>query len=338
MDSRADSDLPDFVSNEYYDSSQEYSLKDAPPYAALLQPGIDLVAEYYSYKYQMPALIKTWEIEEVIAKLKAADFLEIRNSSQPIRIPFLISGSHSAPVVYLKQEGKEYLLFFDSLGDMYNPIFSATAFPDFTIYTSESNVRQRDFYSCHTDAMVFLRELTGKDEKGNYLMPDLLEKLEQNKIEAGNDLEKNICVFKLFDDLLITVQAPRFMEGREEQSISHQTVRRHENLEKFLNKYPLDKMMSENKAPTFSRYLREKGLKFTHIIEIQFYVNALQERLGERFTKEIKDEFISSAKKIVKQYGKTDFISGSKRADRRSSLRHLAEEVLSKNLVVSHKL
>ena len=50
-----------------------------------------------------------------------------------------------------------------------------------------------------------------------------------------------------------------------------------------------------------SSYLREKGLKFAYLIEVQFYVNQLAQHLGERFTDTLKKEFIAAAKKIRPQ-------------------------------------
>jgi len=327
--------LEKFERKYYYKAGVDLDINDNKPKAKLTQKGIDLVSQYYSYKYQMPPLIKTFSGDELIEKIKSEEFSNIRNSPDDVRISLIMTGCHSIPVVYIKQGGKEYLLILDSLGYTGIEQTVAEALPDITCYAMPPKaIRQRDFYSCHSEAQVILRELTGKDETGNFLIPDILNKIEKHEIKVNKQAEfpNNLHVIKLFDSLLMTVQNPAFKEAHEEEFKSKEAIRRykggHENIQKFFDKYPAEEMSNSARKPNVSSYSREKGLKFTQIIEIQFYLNQLQSNLGNKFTKEIKDDFISAAKKEVKQYGKIASLSEKQN----NALYDLAQKTLSENL------
>jgi hypothetical protein len=335
------SKLDKFNYQDYFILETDLIYKGKLPKAELKQSGVDLVSQYYSYKYQMENLIKTWNVDELIQVINSEDFSKIRNIEDDIRIPFLITGTHSTPVAYVKEGGKEYLLIFDSLGDSSMAQNAAEFFPEINVYTSISKIRQRDDYSCHAEAQIFLRELIGKDEKGNFLIPNILSTLSENiiKDKTSNDHPPNFHTIKLFDRLLITTQTPLFMAAHEQEYKSNDLIHRHkgqpENIEAFLKRYPPEEVVYTGKKPTVSSYLREKGLKLGHIIEIQFYLNQLESRLGSKFTKNLKDDFIDSAKKKLKQYGKISLFTEQQKKNTSLSLYNLSQKFLEDNFKLS---
>lgn len=198
-----------------------------------------------------------------------------------------------------------------------------------TVYTTDIT-RQRDTYSCHIDAKIMLRELVGKDKTGSYLIPDLLTKLQQN-IKDTDKIFKNLHTINLFDSLLVTVQVPSAKKDYDKQYASkvviHKHQNKHENISDFSQRYPPEEVIG-GKKPTVSSYLREKGLKLTHIIEIQFYINQLQHLLGKDFTAEMRNDFIVAAKKELKSNKKISFLTEQQK-DQSSIFYNLAQKTLN---------
>lgn len=295
-----------FNREEYFQSDVDHLSKGNLPYVELNQNGIDLISQYYSYKYHMEGPIKTRYVRQIIEKIKSEDFSEIRNKKEDVRTAFLITGTHSTPVVYVKENGKELLLIFDSLGDTSMAKIAALALPEIDVYTSISIIRQRDSYSCHSEALVLLRELTGKDDSNHFLIPNISHKLEENTVKDSlqNEYPCNLHEIKLFDSLLITIQNPPFMEAHEQQYKSKEVIHTYkgkpEQIKEFLERYPPEERGSIGKKPNVSNYLREKGLKFSQIIEIQFYLNQLKNFLGNQFTEKLRENFITDAKAVFK--------------------------------------
>lgn len=325
--------LDRFNSADYYEQGVDVLYKDDLPQIELKQKGIDLVSEYFSHKYQMLPLTKTSHINELIEKIQSHELLDKIKSMTDVRIPFLITGTHSTPVVYIKQQEKEYLLILDSLGSNELAEQLAKHFSGMTVYTSMYKIRQRDSYSCHAEAQILLRELTGKDINGNYLIPDVLDKM-KNHIIKTEELESfpNLHVSKLFGSLLMTIQVPGYKDVHEEQYKSDDTIHRYkkkyENIQTYLFKYPPDEMFSKDRKPTVSKYLREKGLEFAHVIETQFYIRQIQSKLGDHFTNEMRDSFISAAKKELKKYGKAGTLTEDQKSQQSENVYHLAQTVV----------
>src|SRR5262249_30752321 len=131
--------------------------------------------------------------------------------------------------VYVKEKEKEYLLIFDSLGDMEMAEVAALASPEIDVYTSINKIRQRDSYSCHAEAMIFIRELAGKNEKNNFIIQDISHKLAENVMQKDNpdSPPRNLYKVKLFDSLLLTIQNPPFKEEHKQQYASKAVVHIH---------------------------------------------------------------------------------------------------------------
>jgi hypothetical protein len=160
---------------------------------------------------------------------------------------------------------------------------------------------QRDFFSCNSSTKVFFRELAGK-ENGNYRMPNLLSSLTRN----ATLIEKNLFEVPLPANLLIAAQDKRFLEiqGLPSDSIVHKRKNlEEETMDKFRARFPESNDFVKPKHQHVSSYIRTKGLKYTNIIEIQFYVNQLKECLGCKFTPELRNQFVLDAKKKLHEQG-----------------------------------
>jgi hypothetical protein len=74
--------------------------------------------------------------------------------------------------------------------------------------------------------------------------------------------------------------------------------------------------------------VRKKGLKYANIIEIQFYINQLKNILKDKFTSEIRNQFIKDAKTELQTQGELI----SKNIKKRKGLHQLAEKYLANSV------
>ncbi len=298
-----------FNYKNYFDCSTDYWTPDNVPYVKLSDQGTDVVAEYYNVKYHLEHLSRMASVNDLILKLKSLEFKKkYCTPDNDVRVPFIINSmveirrtltqsGHSSPTAYIKEEKKEAILYFDSLGSTLDAEELAKQ-TGLKVYTIQMG-RQRDYYSCHTDALVFCRLMAAKDEKGNYLIPNLLAFLEKNSIDSS----KNPVVVKLPDNLLITAQRLDFIQANKKGDVIVHTGNKYgpENIDMFLKHRPEKADYGKDAQPA-SDYLRQKGLKYANIIEIQFYLKQLETRLGSVFTKDLRKQFVKEAKeKLVSQ-------------------------------------
>jgi hypothetical protein len=326
MDSSNKTSLPKlnvFNNQDFFQTDIDFTTVKKLPMAELNENGIKLVSEYYAHKYQMPHLTITADEKQFIKVFNSEDFSQTRNTKENIRIPFTITNIHSTPIVYIKENSKEALLVLDSRGSDYAPTIAKALKLD--VYTC-SDTRQRDMYSCHTDTLVVLRELTGKNKNADYLIPNILAKLDNEKRISPHSAQiENLKEIQLFDRLRITTQRQLVFLNRppDGNEIVHQHSGENENIHTFLNRYPADEANAGTKEK-ISNFLREKGLKYTQIIEIQFYLNQLK-TTGIAITEDLTNNFIQDAKKEFKIHGKRIFFSNAS-----GHLNHLAQKYLAK--------
>lgn len=261
--------------------------------------GANLVAEYYKYKYNAKITLKSFE-DLPKTQYPQVDYLRKiiterleENSNVQELFQFYLEKNkfniHSEAVIYLRRGKQQALVFADSSGSK-NDIVGSKKYAymlakEFRIpcYLIEEP-RQVDWYSCHTDSLVWGR-IVSANKDGKYLLPDLLDFLEKNSTE----MDGIFIVKKLPDELLMTSQLSAFKNKYKtaENKIVHKT----ENLEKFMERYP---------RPRFS-YLRVKGIKFENIMRIQFYANELQEELQDLWTEKVKAAYYKKAKDYFKK-------------------------------------
>lgn len=324
-----------FNYSSYFDVSSLFgSTIGNVPYVKLNNNGIKLVGEYYSNKYGMEKLTLSPDIYSFINTINSKKEELMKDGE--IRLPFVIGSTvpirskdtsseskHSTPAVYVKKGNIEAILIFDS---RISP-FDAKLIADRTgkqVYTVDMQ-RQSDLYSCHSDALIFLRELTGIDQQGNYLIPDLLEKMNPK------DPNKNPAIVKLMDRLLITAQLPEFLDSQKEgKDFIHTYQGKPETINDFLKRYP-EVHFDGKKIQPASSYLRKKGLKYANLIEIQYYLNQLQEILKEKFTNELRNNFIKDAKIELKSQGEVNY----ENLMSRKGLFELTEQYLAKGFGVN---
>lgn len=267
------------------------------PYVFLMQEARELIVQYYSEKYGSKIFLVNG-FHKLCFTLAKQD-----KSSSHYRAGFFVGkiNEHSIPIVYIRENGEEALFYADSQGHNNSILAQLKQLTTLPIYSVKEK-RQADFYSCAIDALIFLRDCTAMDqEKTHYRLPYLLASLKRRSTQREGYLE-----VKLPNPLLKTIQQSSFLELHEEKSAC--LVHKEQTLSDFRKHYS----MRNTYGKTQSTYLRIKGIKIAHIIEIQFYLNQLQSQLDAQWTVELRTAFIHQAKYEFAQQG--DFFLNPRRA------------------------
>jgi len=314
---------------ESFNSSSYYATGRNVDEVMLNDPGVELIAQYYKEKYSANiTIIPTLDLKvgiplDHLTRIK--DHIALaRKQPGEYRVAFIVGITHSTPIIYMKENNKEAVLIAGTKGAKLSDkdLAALQVSPEVPIYMVQ-NPRQTDFVSCHTDAVIFGKDATGKNSEQHYLVPNLLSRLEARSINA-----EHYKIAMLPDELLKTSQLPAFVkEHKEQEDIQvHQHKNKPETLNAFRARYtkPVfinekkDEIMFQGKFQTsndflekyrgddnfteknFNNYLREKGLKFIDIIEIQFYVNELEKAAGQKLTSVERENFVVGAKEAFK--------------------------------------
>lgn len=332
--------LKKFNATDYFQRDKTHN---GIPYVLLNSKGMEIVAKYYNLKYGVPAYTTVSSTDELVEAIRSPEVKKIMKGERDARLLFRVtflmdheSGRvHSTPVLYIKENNQLGLMYFDSIGldAEYLALLVSKRINVYQVkdWRPEDSPRkhynsQRDHFSCHTGALVYFREFTGIDN-GQYRMPGLLASIHEN----ATLIEKNLYEVCLPANLLITVQDKRFFEIQQPvgSAVVHKkTDGSQETLTEFLKRYPETADFGEEKKQHQSGYARKKGLKYAHIIEIQFYLDQLEEHLKERFIPELAHQFIASAK--LKLNDKPSSNGGNE-------LFKLATNYLNANLECSYK-
>lgn len=317
--------LKDFEPASYYQVFSDDLVKNAEgePLVSVspFPKGKDLIRQYYAKKYKTNMSIPNAGNGNSFVSLNdfAANFNEYLASAKKIygdgdcRIAFCLgmSSTHATPIIYIKENGREGILFADSKGVnsensvCIKQIANQSKIP---IYAIE-NVRQKDLYSCFTDALLFGRDATAiNPETNSYYIPNLLSSIESN---AKQRVHEEYSTTILPDELLKTSQISSFT-GAHHPKPSGKPIHRYQNtnetLEKFRERYT-DKNITirrgseDTKGINISSYLRKKGIKFADLMEIQFFINQMEEILGNLLTDQKRLDFIWVAKRILQLQG-----------------------------------
>ncbi|MHB1949719.1 MAG: hypothetical protein ACYCQI_16595, partial [Gammaproteobacteria bacterium] len=235
-----------------------------------LQEGRELIAQYYAQKYQTNIefphtyyeehhLKSFHDITDLVLDIKN-HLLKARKHSGDYRLAFYIGAnkSHATPIIYIKEAGKEGILYADSNGVNEWVVTQMQQNSGIRVFAIK-DTRQADFYSCYTDALVFARDTTAIDPKtGKFRIPNLLQRLEDRSVE-----EKGYYTTKLPDELLKTAQITEFVESHR-QAIPTR-AHKDEDLTQFRSRYTAEaSILTHGKVVTkpISTYLRLKGIKF----------------------------------------------------------------------------
>lgn len=159
--------------------------------------GQRLLAEYYARKYGANIVFpedergKHLTIGEFCADVRTC-IEPLQNEEGDVRCAFYLGGTHTVPVIYIKEKGQQSILVADSKGgrdnDLARVIAERLAGEDITVYRVDEP-RQRDLYSCYADAMKFAATMTGREtlgggSLGEYLLPSIGNELKARTKES----------------------------------------------------------------------------------------------------------------------------------------------------------
>lgn len=318
------SELKKFNREDYYKTGNDLSYKEEEKgfYVELYPEGRELINNHYSSKYNTNIAFLTHSDD--IGDDKDIAFARDKKIEN-YRKAFIIGDTHSELIVYLKEKNKECILYADSInicGNAYAlQLYDLMKIPLYIV----DDIRQRDLYSCHTDALVMARDITAKDMKSeDYQYKNLFSKIEtrsknKSKLLLANENKKYVDA-PIFDAilpnvLLKTSQRSEFVLKHYEKN--HEKIHKTESITKFLRRHTERlKIMSEKEnshsfeSRKVKRYLLLKGRKYADIIEIQFYLEQLKEIFSENWDKSRSLEFIKIAKIQLRSQGPIDTRDG----------------------------
>lgn len=325
-----------FDQHDYYQICRDSKIVDFPYNLGIkLRPsGVNLIINYYDSKYHSKINSSTdGSIFESVFDVANNHLTKIRSKSKThenYREAFILDPLefHSVLFIYIKEKGKEAILFANSTGVSANDLeglkeFAKTCAKENIIAFCVTNRRQADIYSCHTDAIILGKDATAIDPiTQQYKISNLLEKLENPKraIQIG----ENLYDVKLPDELLRTAQIFSFLEEHQEKS--ERIVHKNQTLTMFRDQYTdkninirteTNQIIPKNVAS----FARKKGLKYSDIIEIQFYLEEIEKEYN--LSDHQRNEFIKLAKQEFQKQ-----LSMSQGIENRPGIYEFAEEFL----------
>lgn len=298
------SSLAPFNPSQYYVVGTDQKISDEKNNLQVipLQKGRELVEQYYAKKYRTNISFPRDNSSYVDTTSFVFDInkylTKAREKKEDHRQAFLLGAeaTHAIPIIYVREDGKEAILYADSKGINEWNIQQITD-TGLKVYAIKEP-RQSDSYSCYSDALVFGRDTTAKNKDGSYKIPTLLSAL-----KSSEKKEKNYYSTKLPDELLKTSQIKEFTDYHTERS--DRKIHKNETIDQFRKRYTENaevKSHTKNERKNISTYLRKKGIKYADIIEIQFYINELSREAGTLWSDEIRKNFIDQAKnELLKQ-------------------------------------
>lgn len=251
----------------------------------LKKPGIELLAQYLHFKYGSNItwspcfLICTEEINQLALQEQAS-----------YRHAFIVHNTigqteSSVFVAYIKENNQKAIIYSDAKGSDRVLAKKLADTTELQVYASQK-IRLSTAYLSHIDALVFARDITRINlETGNYYMPNLIEKLESRSF-----LFEGYKDFCMPNKLLKTSVFNELVLDEFDRNDASLTIHKHETLAAFRARF------SYGDEPT---YLHEKGIKYADIINIQFYLNEVEQALGRNVSLVVKNKFINGAKNTL---------------------------------------
>lgn len=262
---------------------------------SLSEKGIELIATYYNEKYFCNIEIPRNSFGNAIAISTLNEFLptliqDCRKEKSPnYRKAYIIGATsgHAIPLIYLRENGEELFLLADSQGESarikyYLPdIENNSDIPIMTV----AEVRQRDFISCYTDALIFARDTT-RMNNNSYFIPNLFQDIKNRKNYTHVGPYHYIL---LPDELLKTTQRSAFR--RRHTQHSNKEVNGKLTLNQFVEKHT-------DKSDGKYKYLENKNIELAKLIEILFYFEQINST-STKFDSVDRENFIHVAKQII---------------------------------------
>lgn len=276
-----------------------------------LRLGLPLLAAYYARKYDAKIEFPDSHEDSLVASefaLNPRSFIDrLRQGSGDVRHAFCLDGAHSIPVVYMREGGKEAVLVADSQGghsQIARDIAQAFAkdAPGLRVY-EVCGKRQNDFYSCYTDAVKTAVTLTGRTQNvdgshGRYRVPNLIGELEGRCAEPQHGVRS----VRLPAELLKLSQSRQFvadqMRKRGDPALRDDPLGR--KLQQVMADYSVKRTVNGEQRQSLD-YLRQKGLAYAEIIQIEFYNQQLIAALGaDAWTVREQNEFARQMKALLR--------------------------------------
>lgn len=276
--------LPEFESDKYFTIKTDHLLEEKHQQAIKLKPdGCKKIIDYYKKRFGTEMDFFDGSVTEFVDR-SALKLYEAREKKLQ-RCVFVINNvAHSLPVTYVNEDGVEAWIFaegfFPYAGDA-ESLFSNTGLPVYFI----PEKRQTDSYSCHAEALLFGKELSGRSG-ADFKTPRILEFLSEHSkmVEPGV-----FHIEKLPQRLLKSWQTAGHEKFFTE---SEKPVRRAESWSEFRGKTL--RFDAKEKKP-INHYMREKGLNFGRVIEAEFYSEELAKIHGEKWSSEVEMQFLRKA-------------------------------------------
>lgn len=317
-----------FNSNKHYSTTTDITnIKDSDFF--LTQPtsrGLELVFQYLHNKYQTNILHPILEykithrpndpkhhLKPSIEYVRFSTIYDIDNIKPYLteaqkkpgdyREAYIIANrSHAIFMAYIKEGNKIGILYSDSRGTntkFTHEIYKKTNIKVFT----HLDGRQADTKSCFTDGVVMGRDITAiNTETQKYRIPNILELLESKEVVE----KEGLSLVRLPNELLKTAQISSFVDFHQDKSDTKK-ISKNENLAEFRERYTKTVLFNKG-TKKISSYLQEKSIKYSKIIQIQYYINQIEEQTGP-LSEELKTEFILKAKKILKSEEKNSLFN-----------------------------
>jgi hypothetical protein len=263
--------------------------------------GRELLAAYYGRKYDAKIIFP----EDELGKMSSLDFPDhiadliapFRQETGDVRCVFYIEGSHSIPVAYIKENGKELIVVADSKGgktdDLADQIANALTYQnvrDVKVFRV-ATPRQADLYSCYTDAMKFAVLVTGRRKNEHtgdfeeFLIPELGEQLSARRVQSDAQAESpNVDSVLLPNEFLRLAQLTKFVDGHLDKATQDSPLhgdKKGRTWNEFKMSYQETFTTADGVTKPRADYLRQKGEQYARLVEIEYYNDQLKKLLGE---------------------------------------------------------
>jgi hypothetical protein len=287
--------LTDFadVRSSYYGVSGEGNLE-------IHLPGYNLTQQHY--KQQLNANLIFFQDHETFQQEAPGLLASFKKQGKNYRHGIVVihdeaQTNHTIPYIYLKENGSEGLLIADSLGvenTQAARIHELTKMDLFCIKIP----RQASSFGCDVDAAILCRDSTSYLGNNQYYIPDLLTKIKSRSTLFMTIDNSNLYEAKLPDKLLTTAETSHFVAVNRETIPDK--VYDFDSLDAFRKYYyAYDPLLKKN----VNKFVEDSGWLMADTIEIQFYLNQLQDLLGDKLTTEFRALFTKEASLILQKQG-----------------------------------
>lgn len=327
--------------SDYFILSENLKALD-PAYqmgAKLQAPHLQLLADYYRRECGANIVIPggdagaflakgefTLDIERYLAPLKA--------EPGDVRCAFLVtvneSPEHTVPVIFIKENGKQAILIADSLGnqspcELSKEIATVLRGQDIDVYRSDE-IMQRSPWGCKAHSVkvavaMTRREMLDDGTMGDYSMPSVCSEMKEWLTDAAEEegpLDGSARAVNLPAELAMLSErtaAIKAQVGERDSEERNRVLRDDKKKRTFNEKYdaysPKFALVTLATAELDQRpaahhhadYLRQKGLHYSKIEQIEFYNQQLKDILGPDWDARQQSAFAKLLKKEMRPNG-----------------------------------